>query len=143
MTLPAWLSGYAFVKGEIKSAPLDLVKRMDKVYAELKKAGWNVVVKSIGTDFSGPLGLPVPRSQPLELYLMKRGGPFTLADAKSALQEVLERSKLNYSMTDAWLKEIKREVLAPTLKTLGGESQKYLKFALIGAGIVLAIKVIK
>jgi hypothetical protein len=69
---PEWLRPYAFVTGRIQSAPLDLAQRMESVYQRLQSEGWSVVVKSIGTDFSGPLGIPFPKEQPLELYLYRR-----------------------------------------------------------------------
>src|SRR5688572_9557675 len=77
-------STFALVSGRVPSAPLDLPRRMEAVYQHLQAAGWRVVVKTIGTDFSGPLGIPTPKAQPIELYL-HREGTFTPVDAQDAL----------------------------------------------------------
>ena len=113
-TRPAWLRPYALVTGRIPSAPLDLPRLMDGVYRRLMAAGWRVVVKSIGTDFAGPVGLPVPREQPLEVYL-HRSEPFTAADAQAALADALRTTGLGYSPIGAWLGEVIDQVVVPTV----------------------------
>ena len=122
-TRPAWLKPYALVTGTIPSAPLDLPQRMDGVYRRLQNEGWRVVVKSIGTDFSGPLGLPVPKAQPIELYLY-RATPFTAGDAQNALTHAVLASGLGYSPIGAWLGELVDHVIVPTANDVRRAGQK-------------------
>src|SRR3990172_6022000 len=103
METPAHLKSYALVKGTLKTAPLDAPGRFEGVVTSLQGAGWIVSVKSIGTDFAGPLGMPVPRDQPLEVYLKRKDGAFTAKDAERALTQVLESMDLHYSPIGAWL----------------------------------------
>lgn len=118
---PAWLARFALVSGRIPAAPLDLPQRMESVYAALQRAGWRVVVRSIGTDFTGPLGLPVPRAQPIELYLAPANGArFAAAQAQAALASALRAANLNYSPLGAWLEELRHEVLEPTVHQAQG-----------------------
>lgn len=116
--LPEHLRKYARLTGQIRTAPLDLAAQLDRVWAALKKAGWLVVPRSIGTDFTGPGGLPVPKSQPFEVLLHRKDRPYALDEAKSALATALKLASLDYSPTGAWLQEIKTEVAVPTLKTI-------------------------
>jgi hypothetical protein len=122
-TRPAWLRPYALVTGKIPSAPLDLPQRMEGVYRLLQNAGWRVVVKSIGTDFSGPLGIPVPREQPIELYLY-RPEKFSASDAQNALTSALLASGIGYSPIGSWLGEIVDHVVVPTARDVGQAPQK-------------------
>lgn len=114
-TRPEWLRPYALVMGRIESAPLDLAQRMESVYQQLQRAGWSVVVKSIGTDFSGPLGIPFPKEQPIELYLYRKT-EFSAEAAQSALSATLESFNLSYSPIGAWLEEVVNEIVVPTVK---------------------------
>ena len=116
--LPPWLWPYAYVSGWLTSAPLDLPQRFAAVVRQLEARGWRVVVRSIGTDFEGPMGLPVPRDQPLELFLWRPGG-FGAVDAARALGEVLAELNLSYSPLRAWLLELRREVVRPTTRQAG------------------------
>jgi hypothetical protein len=99
------------------------VRRLESVYLHLQQAGWRVVVKSIGTDFSGPFGMLVPREQPIELYL-HRANKFSAADAQSALASALEAIGLGYSPIGAWLGEIIDEVVIPAAGDLRRAQQK-------------------
>lgn len=112
---PAWLKSFVEVRGRIPSAPLDLPARLDSIVATLRAAGWVVVVRSIGTDFEGPLGLPVPKDQELVL-LLARQAPFDASDAEAALTAALAKANLGYSPISAWLRELAGEVVAPTVR---------------------------
>lgn len=138
---PAWLKPYALVAGRVPSAPLDLPQRMERVYAQLKANGWTVVVKSLGTDFSGPLGLPVPREQPVEIYLF-RPGKFTAREAEAVLGAAIRAVGLNYSPIGAWLEEIAQEVIVPTVKQTVKAAKGSMKFVFIGVGVVGALFVL-
>lgn len=115
--MPA-LQGYVSVKGEIRTAPLDLASRMERIYSALSKAGWIVIVRSLGTDFVGPLGLPVPKSQPFELWLKRKDRTATKEEAKRALEVALKAAMLDYSPLSAYADEVSTQVVVPTLKTL-------------------------
>ena len=115
-SIPLWMRRFAYVHGQITSAPLDLPGRFEAVLHHLQAAGWRVVVKSIGTDFIGPLGLPVPRSQPVELLLHRDDRGYTAPEAQAALAAALRAVHLNYSPIAAWLHELGREVVAPTVR---------------------------
>lgn len=114
-SVPAWLRQYVLVTGTLPSAPLDLPARFQRATEALEAAGWSVVVRSIGTDFEGPLGIPIPRDQPLELLLYRPGATFTAEQAQAALERALRSVSLGYSAIGAWLRELTQEVVAPTM----------------------------
>lgn len=133
-TRPEWLKPYAFVTGHVQSAPLDLAQRMETVYRRLQAESWSVVVKSIGTDFSGPLGIPAPKSQPIELYLFRKES-FSASEAQAALSGALRATNLSYSPTGAWLGEIVDQVVLPTavdLRTAHRETATNAAWLIVG-----------
>lgn len=107
------LDKYIAVEGELPAAPLDMPERFNRAMSELQADGWRVVVKDIGTDFTGPLGIPVPKSQPIKLLLWREGG--TVGDARLAVIQALEKNTLA-SAVSAWLSEIAIEVVQPTIE---------------------------
>lgn len=140
---PAWLKPYAFVTGKVESAPLDLPQRLDEATRKLQQAGWTVVVKSVGTDF-GPI--PVPKSQPLELYLHRTDRPYTEKDAQSALGTALRSLNMAYSATGAWAGEIATHVVVPTImqaaeqaKSAANMTARLLPFVAVGLVALAAI----
>lgn len=129
---PAWLRPYVLVEGVISSAPLDLPRRFEQVIARLQALGWRVSVKSIGTDFGF---IPLPKDQPLALYLLRPDRPFTAREAHVALASVLQALNMNYSPVREWAAEVVREVVRPSLRTgtdLG-------KVAVVGALVIGAL----
>lgn len=131
---PAWLRPFSLVRGEISSAPLDMPARMEALYAALKAAGWTVAVRSIGTDFEGPGGVPIARDQVVELYLHRTDRPYTANDAAEALATALRTISVNYSAVRAWLGELAREVVAPTARDVRGVVS--LGVPLVAAGLL-------
>lgn len=139
-TRPAWLRPFALVRGELTSAPLDLPARMERLYEALRRDGWTVAVKSIGTDFEGPLGLPTPRAQALELYLHRKDRPYTEREAAEALARALSGLEVSYSAVRAWLGELQREVVEPTVNTLRVGAPWALGALALGALLVLGAR---
>ena len=142
---PAWLKPYALVTGRVSSAPLDLPARMEQVYSGLRARGWNVVVRSIGTDFSGPLGVPVAKDQPVELYL-HRTGAYTASEAQDALRDTLRSMNLDYSPLGAWAGEVFQNVVQPTIQQAAAKveasSMNLGKWIALGVGGVLAVRLL-
>lgn len=133
---PAWLRPYVLVEGVISSAPLDLPRRFELVIARLQALGWRVSVKSIGTDFGF---IPLPKDQPLALYLLRPDRPFTAAEARAAVDGVLRSLNMSYSPTREWAAEVVREVVQPTLQTVTREGMSLGKIAAAGAGVAVVI----
>jgi hypothetical protein len=139
---PDWLKTFAHVKGVLSSAPLDLPDRLDQAVGALKAAGWTVVVRSVGTDFAGPLGIPIPKDQPLDV-LINKADPYTLDDAQTALSQTLNLLNVNYSALSAWAGEIVTEVVEPTIADVKKDVSSSLPWVLggIGLGLVLLIAI--
>lgn len=126
---PAWLKPFALLDGYIVSAPLDLADRMEQVYARLKSQGWTVVVKSIGTDFAGPGGLPVPKAQPLTMYMNRTDHPYTPLEAKIALATTLLMMNLSYNVIGAYAGEVQENIVRPTVDQTLDFTRKGLELA--------------
>ena len=132
---PAWLGSYVLLQGILTSSPLDMPSRMNQVYANLATMGWRVAVKSIGTDFSGPLGVPVPKDQPIELYLLRIAGGTTPENAAQALATALDAVNLTYNPIGAWIVEFGKNVVAPTVQQASSTFSSIAWMAL--AGLIL------
>lgn len=115
-TLPTHLRPYTYVKGTILSAPLDMPSRLDEMTKKLKDAGWTVYVRSVGTDFSGPLGIPVPKAQPIELLIHRTDKPYFAIEAEAAVIRAMADMTWNYSPLERYAGEIQQEVITPTVK---------------------------
>lgn len=134
-----WLKPYARLSGMLPSAPLDLPQRLNAVTHALQQAGWRVVVESIGTDFAGPGGVPIPRSQPLILRLHRTDRPYTPDDAEAALRTALRNVSLDYSPLGRWAGELASQVVQPTIdQALTGSATalKLIGFAGIGYALL-------
>lgn len=139
-SIPERFKSYALVIGEISSAPLDLMDRMQGVYDRLRLAGWLVFPRSIGTDFRGPLGLPIPKTQPIELYLHKRDQSYTKEEAELALSKALHDASMEYHPIESWMAELHKEIIQPTLQQTGSLiTKKLLPYVAVAGGIVLAV----
>lgn len=142
---PEWLQPYAHIKGTLSSAPLDMPARLDSVVAALKAAGWSVVVRSVGTDFSGPLGIPVPRDQPLDILLDRQDQAYTADDAQNALSDALSKVNVNYSPIGAWTHELNTQVVQPSLQDAATAAKKavsatpYILAGVVGLAVLILV----
>lgn len=134
---PTWLKKFSLVTGSISSAPLDLAGRMENLYDGIRKRGWLVALKSVGTDFGSIL--PTPKDQPLALYIHRTDRAYTSAEAQNVVRDVLRELNMNYSPTAAWLGEIYREVVKPTVQESGKTTRNILLIAGGAALIGLAV----
>lgn len=149
---PEWLKPFAHVTGSIPSAPLDLATRMDAVTKALKSAGWTVVVRSVGTDFTGddgrtflgvsvnnPLGIPKIMDQPIDMLLHRTDRTYIAKDAQDALNTALHASNVNYSPIGAWTAEVNKEVIQPTIATVQSKVSTYAPYLMVGVGVAAAL----
>lgn len=138
---PEFLKDYTLVVGVLPSAPLDLATRFDHIIAALKQSGWNVAVKKIGTDFEGPLGIPIMKLQPLELWMHRTDRTYTAIEAQAALVNALAHETIAYNPVSATLSEYWREVVVPSAQDATKVGQKGLEWLpwVIGGAVVLVV----
>ena len=145
---PDWLKPFAHVTGTIPSAPLDLASRMDRVVNTLRSAGWTPVVRSIGTDFQGPLGMPVPKDQPLDMLLHRTDRSYTIDEAQTALKDAIkDATNVYFSPTGAWLTELTSNIAIPTITqaaqqahAAASEIDKLIPWLAVGIASIVAIQ---
>jgi hypothetical protein len=87
---------------------------MDVAVQTLRSAGWTPVIRSVGTDFAGPFGIPMPKDQPVDILIHRYDRPYSMSEAQDAVGlSLLSASGKSFSVTGAWLSDFIGAIVMP------------------------------
>jgi hypothetical protein len=119
--MPPELRGRSFVHvtGKISSTPLDLPDRAEKFRKAISKDWLWFEYGGFDTTVHSLFGLPLPGDHPFSGVMSPRDGhTVTTDEAQTVVANILKGLDLNYSPLGAWLHEVNREVVVPTLESV-------------------------
>ncbi len=127
--------------GYITSVASDMEGRLHQVTTRLREMGYQPVVTGVGTDFLLLGILPVPRAQPIKVWLWRKpeDGPLNPLRARVDFARVMGEMAFNYNPLLAYVNEVRREVVDPTVDT----SKSWLPWILAGVGVIFLLGKVK
>ena len=129
----AFVDRFYWVETYLKATPGTLPRQLEQLIVALRKEGWDVLVRSVGTDFQFSF-VPIPKTQKVILGLARSTAG--KQDAIAAIQKAGRQTNAQISLLREYAKELSEEVVQPTINDLK-KSARDVTPLLIGGGVLL------